>query len=118
MRFVIDHDVAVTVRGVLIRAGHECWSAAQAHLDDAPDDALAAYADDRHAALISHDMDFARRRRRNTRGQHVWLRCPEPDAPTVLTRHLSELVGILSRMPDVVVEIRPERLVVSPPRWE
>jgi predicted nuclease of predicted toxin-antitoxin system len=59
LRFVIDHDVAVTVRGVLIRAGHECWSAAQAHLDDAPDDSLAAYADDRHAALISHDMDFA-----------------------------------------------------------
>jgi predicted nuclease of predicted toxin-antitoxin system len=118
LRFVIDHNVAATVRAVLTQAGHDCWSAADARLHDAPDDALAAYAADRNAALVSHDIDFARRRRRNTAGQHVWLRCPEPDAAAVVGKHLLDLVDILARMPDVVVEVRPSTLNVWPPRWE
>lgn len=118
LRFLLDNDVAVTVRRVLLAAGHECWTAAEANLYDATDDALAVYAADRRAALISHDADFARRRRRNTIGQHIWLRCTEPHAPAVLTQHLPEVVGVLGRMPDVVIEVRPESLIVSPPRWE
>ena len=118
MRFLLDNDVAVTVRRVLLDAGHECWTAAEANLYDAPDDAVAVYAADRRAALISHDAEFARRRRRNTMGQHVWLRCTEPQASAVLSQHLAEVVGVLGRMADVVIEVRPERLIVSPPRWE
>jgi hypothetical protein len=41
LRFVLDNDVAVTVRRVLLDAGHECWTAAEANLDEAPDDAQA-----------------------------------------------------------------------------
>jgi len=118
LRFVLDNDVAVTVRRVLLDAGHECWTAAEANLGDAPDDALAVYATDRSAALISHDAEFARRRRRNTIGQHVWLRCTEPQAQAVLGEHLGEVVDALSKMPDIVVEVRPDRVIVSPPRWE
>ena len=87
---LLDNGVAVTVRRVLLDAGHECWTAAEANLYEAPDNALAVYAADRNAALISHDADFARRRRRNTIGQHVWLRCTEPQAPAVLSQHLPE----------------------------
>lgn len=116
MRFVLDNDVAVTVRRVLLDAGHECWTAAEAHLDDAPDDALAVYAADRRAALISHDAEFARRRRRNTVGQHVWLRCTEPRAVAVLREHLITVTEVLEKMPDVVVEVRPERVIFAPPR--
>lgn len=118
MRFVLDNDVAATVRRVLLHAGHECWTAAQANLDDAPDDALAVYASDRAAALISHDAEFARRRRQNTIGQHVWLRCLEPRAPAVLAKHLPEIVDVLDRMPDVVLEVRPDSVTIAPPRWE
>jgi predicted nuclease of predicted toxin-antitoxin system len=118
LRFVLDNDVAVTVRRVLLDAGHECWTAAEANLDEAPDDALAVYATDRGAALVSHDAEFARRRRRNTIGQHVWLRCVEPHAPTVLGEHLVDVVDVLSGMPDVVLEVRPGSVIVSPPRWE
>jgi len=118
LRFLLDNDVAVTVRRVLPDAGHECWTAAEANLHDAPDDALAMYAADRSAALVSHDAEFARRRRRNTIGQHVWLRCTEPQAAAVLAQHLTEVVGVLGRMSDVVIEVRPESLLVSPPRWE
>jgi predicted nuclease of predicted toxin-antitoxin system len=118
LRFLLDNDVAVTVRRVLLAAGHECWTAAEANLYDAPDDALAVYAADRSAALISHDTEFARRRRRNTIGQHIWLRCSEPQAPTVLAQHLAEVADILGRMPDVVIEVRPDSFIVSPPRWD
>lgn len=107
MRFVTDQNVAAIVRGLLTSAGHDCWSAAAAGLHDAPDDVLAVYATDRKAVLLSHDADFARRRRRNTAGQHVWLRCAEPDAAEVLAKHLSEHLDVLARMPDVVVELRP-----------
>jgi len=71
LRFLLNNDVAATVRRVLFDAGHECWTAAEANLHDTPDDALAVYAADRSAALVSHDAEFARRRRRNTIGQHV-----------------------------------------------
>ena len=30
----------------------------------------------------------------------------------------AEVVGVLGRMTDVVIEVRPERLIVSPQRWE
>jgi predicted nuclease of predicted toxin-antitoxin system len=118
VRFVLDNDVAVTVRRILLDAGHECWTAAEAHLDDAPDDALAVYATDRRAALISHDAEFARRRRRNTVGQHVWLRCTEPRAPAVLREHLATVTEVMDKMPDVVIEVRPESVTIAPPRWD
>ena len=55
----------------------------------------------------AHDAEFARRRRRNTIGQHVWLRCVEPRAAAVLGEHLTAVLDVLGRMPDVVIEIRP-----------
>ena len=40
----------------------------------------------------------------------------EPQAPAVLGQHLAVVIDVLDRMPDVVIEVRPESLIVSPPR--
>ena len=39
----------------------------------------------------------------------------EPQAPAVLGQHLAVVIDVLDRMPDVVIEVRPESLIVSPP---
>jgi hypothetical protein len=72
------------------RNGHECWSAAAAGLagdDAAEDDDVSVYADEKGAVVITHDREFSLRRRRNTFGRHVWLRCLEPMAVDVLADH-------------------------------
>jgi predicted nuclease of predicted toxin-antitoxin system len=50
-------------------------------LSGAIDDAIAVYADDRKAILVSHDKAFAERHRLNTLGKHVWLRCDRSKRP-------------------------------------
>jgi predicted nuclease of predicted toxin-antitoxin system len=90
MRFLLDNDVDVVVARILRRHGHTCWVAAPAGLADVPDDLIAIYAEKLDAALVSHDRRFAKRRMRNTRGQHVWTACLQVDAIEVLERHLDE----------------------------
>lgn len=121
MRFLLDNDVDVSVCALLHRQGHECWSAAAAGLageDAAEDDDVSVYADEKGAVVITHDREFSLRRRRNTFGRHVWLRCLEPMAVEVLASHLDELVRLLEDMPAVVIEVRPDRLIVHPPAWK
>ena len=80
MRFVLDEDVDVQLVGSFLRQrGHECWSVVDAGLGGADDDAVAIYADDRDAVLITHDAGATRRRRRFTFGRHVFLRCHQLD---------------------------------------
>jgi hypothetical protein len=43
VRFILDNDVPVSVRTMLLREGHEAWSAYQAGLADAADDDLTVY---------------------------------------------------------------------------
>jgi hypothetical protein len=82
----------------------------------ADDDEVAVYAHKHGAVLLSHDVEFARRRRRNS--QHVWLHCPEPDAAAVLGAHLPDVLKALANMPDVVAEVKPSVAHVHGPRWE
>lgn len=50
-------------------------------LGSAPsDDELTVYADNQSTALLTHDVEFSRRRERNVIGKHVWLRCSEMEA--------------------------------------
>ena len=116
MRFVLDNDVAVTVRRVRRRS--RVLDGGGSESRRRPDDALAVCATDRGAALVSHDAEFARRRRRNTIGQRAWLRCLEPRAPAVVGDHLPEVIEVLGRMPDVGIEVRPESATMARPRWE
>lgn len=96
MRFFLDNDVPVTVQAALNRHGHEAWSAHEAGLAEAEDD-LTVYAAKRRAVLVSLDVEFMQRRRKNAIGRHVWLRCAEPDAAVVLVRHLKEVLEYLER---------------------
>jgi predicted nuclease of predicted toxin-antitoxin system len=97
VRFVLDNDVPVSVRAMLLREGHEAWSAYEAGLADAEDDDLTIYAAQRGAILISLDAQFMQRRRANAIGRHVRVRCLEPEAAGVLQGHLEEVLEYLKR---------------------
>jgi predicted nuclease of predicted toxin-antitoxin system len=97
VRFVLDNDVPVSVRAMLLREGHDAWSANDAGLADAEDDDLTIYAARRSSVLVSLDVQFMRRRRTNAIGRHVRLRCPEPEAAGVLRGHLKEVLEYLAR---------------------
>lgn len=112
MRFVLDQNVNARLCTVLGNRGHECWTADNAAMSEARDDALTVYAMDRGAAVITHDKEFSRRRRRNVIGQHVHLRCPEPDAIEVLTLHIEEVLDYLSRHEHI--SLRVTRAKVTP----
>lgn len=121
MRFVLDNDVDASVRRVLVSAGHEAWTLDQAGLaghQSTPDDDVSVYADDRDAALITHDREFTKRRRRNTFGWHVWLNAPQPDGRDLVERHLEQVVEILEARQHIVVEVTWEEVKEHPPHWK
>ncbi|MFO7547364.1 MAG: hypothetical protein R6X29_00635 [Acidimicrobiia bacterium] len=83
-----------------------------------PDDVVATYADKQGAALITHDAEATRRRRRFTFGRHVFLRCHQLEAADLLDHHLEELVAELERHRLGVFEVRHNDVRYSPPRYE
>jgi predicted nuclease of predicted toxin-antitoxin system len=118
VRFVLDHDVDVRVGAVLRQAGHESWPSTAGLAASADDDAVAVYADDRGAVLITHDREFTRRRMRNTIGRHVRLDCEQPDAVIVVGTHLEELVAALERTNDVVLVVSAAGVTRHAGQWE
>ena len=105
MRFFLDQDVPVSVRRMLVSEGHQCWTANEAGLAAEPqDDSLTVYADDKDAVLVTLDREFSERRRKNTIGRHIWLRCREHEAAEILRSHLTEVLQYLRR-PDVVIVV-------------
>lgn len=113
MRFVCDHDVDAAVAKMLRSRGHDAWTVGVAGLALAVDDALTAYADDHDAALVTHDVEFSTRRRRNVVGQHIWLRCLEYDAVDLLEKHLDEILALLATRKDVWVRVSHEGVTLS-----
>jgi len=119
MRFVLDEDVDVQLVGSFLRQrGHECWSVVDAGLGGADDDAVAIYADDRNAVLITHDADATRRRRRFKFGRHVFRRCHQLEAVELLEIHIDELVAEVEHHSIGVFEVRRSAIVFHPPRYE
>ncbi len=119
MRFVLDEDVDARAVGTFLRRrGHERWSVVEAGLGGADDDAVAIYADDRQAVLLTHDVDATRRRRRFTFGHHVLLRCHQLEAVMLLERHLDEPVELIGRRGVGVYEITRAAVTYHPPRYE
>jgi predicted nuclease of predicted toxin-antitoxin system len=116
VRFFLDHDVAVTVRSALISAGHECWTAAEAGLNEVTDDTLTVYAARKHSVLVTHDPEFSQRRRRAVTGWHLQLRCTEWEAATLLLAHLDEVAELFARFDDVFIVLSPAGLEMSH-RW-
>lgn len=113
MKFVLDQDVDARVRTFLIGEGHECWTADDAAMAEAGDDSITVYAMKKRAAVITHDRSFSRRRRKNSIGQHVHLRCLEPDAIEVLGRHLQEVLHYLAAAEDVYVKVTRTQVTAS-----
>jgi predicted nuclease of predicted toxin-antitoxin system len=118
VRFVLDNDVDARVGRVLRQAGHECWPSTSGLSASADDDAVAVYADDRHAALITHDREFTLRRMKNTIGCHVRLDCQQPDGPEVIAARLHDLVAMLEGAQDVVLIVSATEVRRYPARWE
>lgn len=119
MRFVLDNDVDAGVCRELRRAGHECWTAADAGLAGrvaADDDSVSVYAEDKNAVLITHDREFTSRRIRQTHGLHIRLTCAQPDGPQVIRERLPQIIGSFDEGPVLVVGA--DGLRVYPRRWE
>lgn len=110
MRFFLDHDVQAGVGRALRDKGHECWSAQEAGLNEAADDALTVYAAGRRAVLITHDKEFSRRRRSNVTGWHVQLLCQEWEAAELLISHLDEIITMVTRHQDVFLAVSAHRV--------
>jgi predicted nuclease of predicted toxin-antitoxin system len=114
VRFFLDQHVDARLRRFLISRGHQCWSADQANLGEATDDALTIYAQARKAVVVTHDREFSARRRRNTIGMHIFLDCLEPDAVDLMEQHLDDIVEALeSSHGDLFVRLTSTRLDIS-----
>jgi predicted nuclease of predicted toxin-antitoxin system len=116
VRFFLDNDVAVNVRSALISAGHECWTAAEAGLNEVTDDTLTVYAAKKRAVLVTHDGEFSQRRRRAVTGWHLQLRCNEWEAATLVMAHLGQVTDLFGRFDDVFIVLSHAGLEMSH-RW-
>lgn len=112
MKFYLDHDVDARCRAVLIAAGHVCWSTTQAGREDSEDDDQTIYAQEHRAVIITHDSEFTERRKRNVIWKHIRLHCEQPDGPDLLKRTLPDVLAILERYHDVVIELAPQHFYV------
>ena len=103
MKFFLDQNVDARLRKFLTERGHSAWTADDAGLSRENDPNLTVYSMDRGAALITHDVEFSRRRRRNVMGWHIFLDCKEPHAREVMGFHFDDVYPILQRYPDLYV---------------
>jgi len=113
VRFLLDNDVDAAVGRMLRRRGHECLTASQVGLAVASDDALTVWASERRAVVVSTDREFSRRRMKNAIGHHVWLRCLDWEADSVLEAHLAEIVSRLEARSDLTIRISVDGLIDS-----
>jgi predicted nuclease of predicted toxin-antitoxin system len=105
VRFFLDHDVPASVGEMLRKEGHQCWTAGEAGLaTEGQDDNLTVYADEQGAVLVTMDREFSQRRRKNSIGRHIWLRCPEPKAAPMLRTNLEEVLRYLERI-NVIITV-------------
>jgi hypothetical protein len=59
MHFLIDASLPRSTAALLRQLGHDAKDVRDVGMRDAPDDAIAAYAERNHLALITRDFDFA-----------------------------------------------------------
>jgi predicted nuclease of predicted toxin-antitoxin system len=113
VRFLLDNDIDAAVAPMLRQRGHECWTAREAGLATAPDDALTVWATTLNAVLISTDRESGQRRMRNAVGHHLWLRCPDWDVSDILAAHLDEIVTRLGSRHDLTIRVAKDNLAGS-----
>jgi predicted nuclease of predicted toxin-antitoxin system len=105
VRFLLDQDVDAAVARMLRRHGHECLTASQVGLADAPDDALTVWATEHGAVVVTTDREFSRRRMKNAIGHHVWLRCLDWKADALFDSHLTQVVSRLRARSDLTIRV-------------
>lgn len=108
MRFFLDNDVSARCGGVIEKAGHQCWSTSQAGRWLADDEDQTIYAEDADAIIVTHDRAFTEKQKKRTTGKHIRLCCEQPDGPTVLARHLPDILDLLKHRTYVVIELKHE----------
>lgn len=79
--------------------------------------AVATYADDNNAVLITHDAE-ATRRRKFTFGRHVFLGCHQLDAVGLLEDHVEEMVREIECHQMGVFKVLRGGVKYYPPRYE
>lgn len=117
MLFILDHCVDRVVAGMLRGRGHRCHTAGEVGLATADDNTLAVYADDKGAIFVSHDAEAAQRRRENTFGRHVHLKCLQPFAVQVLEEHLDEVIELAMSRDSIVIKVTTEGVHPYPRSW-
>jgi predicted nuclease of predicted toxin-antitoxin system len=105
VRFILDQDIDARVAATLRTQGHDAWAVGGAGLARATDDALTVYACKHGAVLVTHDIEFSTRRRKNVIGRHIFLRCNEWDAIIVIKQHLDTILPVLERNPDLWIKL-------------
>ena len=121
MRFLLDNDVDAAVGRVFRGDGHECWTCSEAGLAGrvaAVDDEVSVYAHDKGAVVVTHDREFSRRRMRRTFGKHLWLRCEQPDAASLVVSNLNALAAALVQHDELVVILSANGIEVHSPAWD
>jgi predicted nuclease of predicted toxin-antitoxin system len=116
VRFVLDQNVDARLGRVFRTHGHECWPVGRANLALAADDELTAYAYDKDAVMVTHDVEFSQRRARNAIGKHLQLRCEEPDAVELVTLHFDAIIANLKSGEHVFVQVSADGCTRSM-RW-
>lgn len=115
--FVLDNDTSVAVSRILRKAGRQCVAAAASGLASASDDHVSVFADEHHAVLLTHDVEFTARRRRNTFGKHVLLACRQWEAATIVERHLEDVVKMLETRDAIVLKVSNDGVTTYPTQW-
>lgn len=105
MRFYLDNDVDYACKRVIEKAGHFAWHASDAGRSASSDPNQTDYAQRRGAAFVTHDRRYTNIVRRNIRTQHIRLRVDHPFGPGLLQLHLEDIVPLIERHRELLVEI-------------
>jgi predicted nuclease of predicted toxin-antitoxin system len=79
------------VAGVIRSAGHDVWTAYEAHIEAFGDDAVLMYAERRKATVVTTNRDFIPVARRLSIASVVYLRTSEDHAVEAMSRALDWL---------------------------
>lgn len=118
MQFVLDNDVDAEVGRVLRQLGHQCVTASMTGMAEAKDDAWSVFADNLDAVLLSHDVEFADRRKRNTFGRHVLLACRQWEAVDAVKAHLDTIIELAYSRDAILIKVSRDSVRAYPTRWE
>jgi predicted nuclease of predicted toxin-antitoxin system len=110
--------VPAQVAGLVRANGHAAWTAFEANLQEAPDEALITYAYAKNAILVTNNKDCAELARRHRTARVVYLRVQEDRAEEAMSRALEWLrTSHLSSGRVLRVPMKARICVMAPLPW-